>query len=81
MRYYITKHLFTETSGKQCVLWTRDHRGRVIYPGLIPWGVSYTGGGLVYGQHLELVLNFILPVNYIVNSLSQTYFKIKVMNI
>jgi hypothetical protein len=24
--YYITKHLFTETSGKQCVLWPLDRR-------------------------------------------------------
>jgi hypothetical protein len=34
-------------------------------------GVSYTGGGIIYGQHLVLVLNFIVPVNYIVNSLNQ----------
>jgi hypothetical protein len=48
-----------------------NNGGRVIYPGLIPWGrgVSYTGGGLIYGQHLVLVLNFIVPVNYILNSL------------
>ena len=39
--------------------------------GLYHEGVSYTGGGLIYGQHLVLVLHFIVPVNYIVNSLSQ----------
>jgi hypothetical protein len=49
-----------------------NNGGRVIYPELIPWGggVSYTWG-LIYGQHLVLVLNFIVPVNYVVNSLSQ----------
>ena len=30
-------------------------------------GLIYGGGGLIYGQHLMLVIVFIAPVNYTVN--------------